>query len=131
MPPFTIIKIEIVANSRQERRYVLVSLDVNIFVLERPPEAFDKDIVKDPSTAIHTDQDAGSLQPPGKFAAGELRALITVENLWSLNPQRVFERDQTKVDFQGVGDLPAQDISAVPVDDRHQYRQNLPAGECK
>jgi hypothetical protein len=51
------------------------------------------------SAAIHTDRDAGSLQTPGKFAAGELRALIAVENIRSANPQCVFERAQTKADF--------------------------------
>src|SRR5215467_15706569 len=120
MQSFAVVEIEIAADSRHERRRVFVVLDVNVFVLERSPEALNKDVVKDPSTAIHTDQDADALQAPGEFAAGELRTLIAVENLRSADPQRVFERDQTKVDLQSVGNLPAQDVPAVPVDDRHQ-----------
>src|SRR5215813_7206777 len=116
MQSFAVVTIEISANSRHELRHVLGVLDVNVFGLERPPEAFHKEVVQDPSTTIHPDRAAGSLQPPGEFAAGELRTLITVENLRSADPQRVFERDPTKVDLQGVGNLPAQEIPAVPVE---------------
>ena len=39
---------------------VLIVVQINIFVLQTPPEAFDENVVKTPASSIHTNLDATS-----------------------------------------------------------------------
>ena len=51
----------------------------------------------------------------GKGNAGKLAALIGIKDFWSPLSECSFQNLQTKVDIQGVGDFPGEDIAAVPV----------------
>ena len=56
-------------------------VQVDGLVLERTPEAFDEDVVHAPAPAVHGDGNAGVFEGGGKLEAGELAALIGVEDL--------------------------------------------------
>jgi len=56
-------------------------MQVGGLVFERTPVAFDKDIVNKPAPGIHGDADASIFERAGEGKAGELAALVGVENL--------------------------------------------------
>lgn len=51
------------------------------FVLERAPQLLDEDIVHAAAAAVHGDRHLGILEPAGEIEAGELTALVGVEDL--------------------------------------------------
>src|SRR5688500_20133202 len=59
----------------------VVSSEVDLLVLDRSPEPLDENVVAPRTLAVHADGDAGLVQHAGEVVAGELRALIGVEDL--------------------------------------------------
>src|SRR5215213_2919813 len=59
----------------------IVSSQVDLFVLDRSPEALDEDVVAPSTLAVHADRDPVPGQHAGEYLAGELAALIGVEDL--------------------------------------------------
>ena len=55
-------------------------MQVDLFVLEGAPESFDEDVVPSAAPPVHADLDAVLEQAPGEGGAGELTALIGVED---------------------------------------------------
>ncbi len=55
-------------------------MQVDLFVLKRAPEPFDKAVVAPAAFAIHADADRMVEEDPGKRRARELGALIGVED---------------------------------------------------
>ena len=62
MPPGHIVIIKELEHSFVNIRDRLVSLDVNIVILERPPKPFDKYVIDRPAPAVHADRDLGIFQ---------------------------------------------------------------------
>ena len=58
-----------------------IGVKIDLLVFEAAPQPFDKDVVHAPAFAIHADHDAMPLQGAGKVVAGELAALIGIEDL--------------------------------------------------
>ena len=58
-----------------------------------------------------------------KGLAGELAALVGVEDLWPTLAQGLFQSRNTEVYLQGVGQPPGQHVAAVPVPDGHQVEE--------
>ena len=52
---FMVIKPEILIQSEIEFRDGLIIFYINIFILDATPQAFNKNIVQGPATAVHTD----------------------------------------------------------------------------
>ncbi len=61
--------------------YVLKITQVDLFILHRWSEPFDKDVVEHPAAPIHADLDVLRQQDIGEARGRELTALITIENL--------------------------------------------------
>lgn len=59
----------------------LSGVQVDAFILQEPPEAFDEDVVKPPTPALHRDPGADPFQPIGPDEGRELRPLIGVHYL--------------------------------------------------
>jgi len=99
-------------------------VQVDRLVLERAPQPLDKDIVHEPAPIIHRDVDAGLLQSPGEGKAGELAALVGVEDLRHAMPgQSLVERVRTEARVQRVRQPSGQHKAARPVHDRHQVEK--------
>ena len=76
------------------------------------------------TAAIHADLHASILQHLGERHAGELTALIGVEDLGLAMPgQRLLQRLDAKSDVHRVGQTPRQHAAAVPIHDRHQIQK--------
>ena len=61
-------------------------------VFERPPQTFDEDVVHVPAPAVHGDRDLRVLENAGELVAGELAALIRIEDFrLAVSGQRVVQ----------------------------------------
>ena len=58
----------------------LVGLELHLVVLDGSPETLDEDVVTPAAFAVHADPNAIRLELPGEFGAGELAALVGVED---------------------------------------------------
>jgi hypothetical protein len=63
-----------------------VALEVDVFLLERAPQALDEHIVHPAPAAIHRDLNAGLFERSGERRAGELAALISSRRLAACAP---------------------------------------------
>ncbi len=73
------------------------------------------------SFAVHADPDAMFLEYVGEGRAGELAALVGVEDAGCAMPgQRFVERRDAEVRVEGVGQPPGEYLAAVPVHDGHE-----------
>jgi len=99
----------------------LVGVQVHLFVLDRPPEAFHENIVTPAALAIHADGDPFFLEMSGEGFAGELRTLVGIEDFRLAIPaQSLIKRVQTERHIHGDRQLPTQHPTTEPVNDRDQ-----------
>ena len=100
-----------------------IGVEVDFFVFEAAPQPLDEDVVHVAALPVHADHDAVPLQGAGEFVAGELAALIGVEDLGSAIPsQRLLERLDTELgaerakksfstfSYFQLADLPVEDV---------------------
>lgn len=59
----------------------VVGIQVDLLVLDTAPQPFDEHDVELTALAVHADTDAGLLEPADELTAGELTALVGVEDL--------------------------------------------------
>ena len=62
--PSSIVHIEVLADAGTCLRDRVVSVKVNLFILHRPPQPFDEDIVAPGAFAVHADLDVILLEKP-------------------------------------------------------------------
>src|SRR5664279_4183912 len=90
-------------------------------MLHAAPQAFDEDVVEGAPSSIHADGHTFSFQYIGEHRAGELRALVAVEDFRrAVVAQGVLQAINTEYRFHAVADPPTEHAPRVPVDDRHQ-----------
>ena len=95
---------------------VVLGVQVDMLVLHRAPEPFDKDVVHPSSPSVHADRNVVCLQDAGEFFAGELTPLIGVKDLRpAVFCNGLFERLGAKVCGHGVRQPPRQDFARGPV----------------
>jgi len=125
MQPFRVVELKIGGQlfPRFQDRPIIMKID--FLVLDRPPESFHKDIVKEPATAVHADPDFGFLQKPGKSLACELTSLVRLEDLRLRDPEGILQRLDTKLLLQRDRKSPGQDIAAVPVHHGHEIDEPM------
>jgi hypothetical protein len=73
-------KIKIIVQTLSGVGIDLIVFYVNLFIFHASPQPFGKNIVKDPSFAVHADVNPLGQQFCGEIVAGKLGALISVEN---------------------------------------------------
>src|SRR5438105_1130467 len=75
---------------------------------------------------VHADRNTAMLEHAGELDAGELAALIGVEDLGLAVPfQGLIEGLDTEIGAERVRQLPRQHRTAVPVHDRDQVKEAL------
>src|SRR5664280_2479357 len=90
----------------------------NLFVLDRFPDALDEDIIAPRTLAIHADGDVVGDQNAREGFAGELAALVGVENVWRpLFRQGLLQRFNTEGRLHRDRHAMAEHAPAEPVDD--------------
>ena len=94
----TIIKIEIAAKRGARLADAVVGAQIDLFVLHRFPQPLDKHVVVPCALAVHADLDVVFDQHAGEVFAGELAALVGVEDVGlAVFRQRLLQRLDAKV----------------------------------
>jgi len=103
MLAFVVVKAEPGANPSLGLGNVLIGIEVDFLVFEAAPQPLDEDVVHAAALAVHADHDPVPLQGPGEVVAGELAALVSIENLRSaVARERFLERLDTKLGAECV-----------------------------
>ena len=96
------------------------------FIFDRPPQALDENIVEETAASVHRNRHASRDQPSREGLAGELTALIRVENpRRAISRKRFVERVDAKARVHRVRQSPRQNRPAGPVDDRHEIEKAM------
>ena len=95
---------------------VIGRVKVDVFPFDRAPESFDEGIVGRAAPAIAADAAAGGQQGLLVGEAGELAALVGIEDVRGRGvAQRVGQSLQAKAEVECVGELPAGHIARGPI----------------
>src|SRR5664280_3586785 len=81
MRPAGIVEAEVAADRGAGLGDCVVSLQINLLVFDRSPQALDEYIVAPGGLAVHAYGDAGFEKNAGEAGAGELAALIRIEDV--------------------------------------------------
>jgi len=104
----------------------LVAAQVDVLVLDGAPEPLDEDVVHPASAPVHADSDLRVEQDVDEGVAGELRALVGVEDLWlAVAVHGLLQRLAAEVGGEAVGQLPGKHPAPMPVHHRHQVHEAL------
>jgi Transposase IS116/IS110/IS902 family len=95
-----------------------IILQVKVFIRDGPPEAFNQEMVACAAPAIHADGNPRPRQAAGTGEARALDALLVMANHGRSLPQRPLARHAAAGGLHRMGQLPGEDIPALPVDDR-------------
>ena len=126
MRPVGVVEVEVDPQTGFGGRNRVVGFQINLLVLDAAPQALDEDVVAPAALAIHADRDLVVLEHLREFQAGELTALIGVEDFRPAVPgDRFVQGIDAEVSGQRVGNAPGQDFAAVPVNDRCQVDKAL------
>ncbi|KXN97837.1 hypothetical protein LS48_14620, partial [Aequorivita aquimaris] len=120
------------AKASLQLRSGLEGMEVDALVFQGAPEALDEDVVHPTPPTIHADADLGVAQHAGEGEAGELAALVSVEDFRLAEPgKRLLQRRNTEPGVHGVRQSPGQDPPACPVHDRHQIEEPAAHGDIR
>ena len=81
MGPLVVVEPEVVAEFPAGLCGVGVGFQVHLLILHGAPQPFHEDVVGVPAIPVHADLDPVFLQRLSEFQAGELTALVGVEDL--------------------------------------------------
>lgn len=82
----------------------VVDIQIHLFVFHTPPEPFHEYVIPPAALSIHADLDTVVLQQARKVQAGELAALVGVEDFWrTIACNRALQGFNTEVGRQRVG----------------------------
>src|SRR6266704_1991699 len=99
---------------------------IDPFVLHGPPQALDEDVIVATPAPVHADLDPVIPQRLRELVAGELRALVGIEDTGLAEPgERLAERLDAEPRRERVRQPPGQHPSRRPVDDRDQVEKPL------
>ena len=102
----------------------VVGPQIHLLVLHAPPQPFHEHVVPPAAGAVHTDLDAMVFQEPRELLAGELAALVRVEDVRSaVAGQGLLDRLDAEVGRQRVGQPPRQHPATRPVQDREEIHK--------
>src|ERR1700729_663773 len=78
-----IVEVEVAADPLPSLADAVVGAQIDLLILHGAPEAFNEDVVPPGAPAVHADGDGILAQHAGEIGAGELTALIEIEDLWA------------------------------------------------
>lgn len=124
MGPVIVIEPEVVLQPGFQLGNRGIVLQVDLFVLDRPPESLNKDVVKEhaldliqgTAPTIHADAYPSGFEAAGELQSGKLcapvsstgQALVGIEDIRPTQKQRLMQSLQAKPVVQSIGQLPGQ-----------------------
>src|SRR5512137_2784988 len=93
-----------------------ISIQIYVLIFDGSPEPFDKNVIAPAALAIHADLNSISLEKACKFGAGELAALVRVEDIRAATKRYSFlQCFYTEVRCQRVRKPPGKNSAGIPV----------------
>jgi hypothetical protein len=102
-----------------------IPLQIDVFIFDRPPKAFDKEGVQGAASAVHRERRPRRQHPRREILAGERAARIGVENLGPALSERSLQSFQAAGGVGGAGEFPSQNETAVPVNHGKQVDKTM------
>jgi hypothetical protein len=103
-----------------------IGVEIDLLVFEAAPQPFDEDVVHVAALAIHADRDPVVLQGAGEVVAGELAALVGIEDLGpTVQRERFLDGLDAELRAERIRQPPRQHGTAHPVHDHHQVEEAL------
>ena len=97
-----VVESEVLAETDPGFPAILIGLQIDLFILHRPPQPLDEQVVTVTPFPIHADFDSMLLQQPGERLPGKLAALVGVEDVRPALPERLFQGLNAETSVQGV-----------------------------
>jgi len=117
----TVVEVKVSSDAGFGRADILVGMQVNLFVFDRAPQPFHEHVVAPTTAAVHTDRDLVFVEQTSEGIAGELRALVSVEDFrFAKAGDRLFDRFDTEVGGQRVRNPPREYPPRGPVHNRRE-----------
>lgn len=123
MKPLAVVEVEVFAQAGDGLGDTFVIVQVDFFVFDAAPQSLDEDVVQCSPASIHTDRNLPFFENAGESVAGELNALIRIENLRRRLFQSLSQGAGAEIRFQRGRDFPRQDITRVPINHRCQVNK--------
>src|ERR1700761_7526854 len=112
-----VVKVEIPANRMSCLADALVGSQIDLLVFDAAPQPFDEHVVAPSPFAVHADGDAVAGEQAGEGRAGELRALIGIEDLrLAVSGQSIFQRLDAQRRLHRDRQPPRQNPAGRPVE---------------
>src|SRR5271169_926298 len=116
-----IVEVEVAPDRCAGLGYTVVGFQIHLLVLDAAPQPLDEDIVPPGALAVHADGDAVFDQHAGECRAGELAALIRVEDLrLAVASDSVLKRFDAERRLHRDRDAPRQHATAEPIEHNGQ-----------
>lgn len=104
-------------------------VDIDALIFEAAPQPLDKHVVHPTDFAVHRDLDIGIEKHVNKARAGELAALVGVENgRFAIYRHRLLQGFDAEVSLHGVRQLPRQNLACCPIHHRDQIQKPFAHG---
>ncbi len=97
-----VVEAEVVTETYSGFSAILICFQIDLLLLNCPPQPLDEQVAVIASFPIHADPDSVLLQETGEGLAGELGALVGVEDIWSTFLECLFQCLNTEAGVQGI-----------------------------
>lgn len=126
MRPFPVVEAQIPTDRCPGLTDRAVSAQIDLLVFHRAPQALDNDIVAPRAPTVHADGNFLAQQHADEGQAGELAALIGVENLrFAEARQRFFQSLDAEIGLHADRHSLGQYLAAEPVNDGYEIDEAL------
>ena len=124
-----VVEVQIPADRGLGNSNCFVRSKVDLLVRHRSSEPLNEHVVAPSAFSVHADGDFFPEQNAGEFAAGELTALIRIENIrFAIPADRLFQSLYTKIGFHRDRYAMGKNQAAEPVNDGYEVNEAAAMG---
>lgn len=125
METLEVVESEVLSNVQACFPDRCILFEIDLLVFQGTPETFHKDVVVNPSSAVHADGDAPCFQDSSEPAGRKLGALVCVEDLRPASLKGIRERFDAEVNLHCYGRSPGDHVTAEPIHDGYKVDETL------
>ena len=129
MTTFKVVSVHIFTDCLPCFSDIVILGQIGFLLLEAPEPSFDHDIVSPPAFTIHALTDLVLFEEIHVLIACKLTSLIRVQNQGFCHLESFFQRVYDHSGVQGIIYLPANNTTAIPVNDGCQIQEAVLDGD--
>ncbi len=119
-----IVKVEVSADRDAGVGHGVVGAQIDLLIFDAAPQPLDEHVVAPGAPAVHADGDAVTGEHAGERRAGELRALVGVEDVrLAVASESILQRLDAECGFHRDRDAPRQHPTGRSVEDNSQVHE--------